>query len=166
MPLVPFMPQPLSKEPWLSWWREGAGVTVCGRALHPGAPTLLCSAVDIPLPSFVLQEICASSVPNAAPCSIANRCGSHALLISLAGSGRCLLPALRLSWKGWAACGNRRGYLSRCARHEAAGSGCVGPTLPLCWAGRHPERCGAGAAASQPGEWSWSWGPGPCWGAA
>lgn len=66
--------------------------------LRPRAPTLFCSAVNIPLPSFVLQEICASSVPNAAPHSIATRCGSHALLISLAGSGCCLLPARGLSF--------------------------------------------------------------------
>lgn len=47
----------------------------------------LCSATDIPLPSFVLQEICASSLPSSARGSIATRCGSHALLISLAALG-------------------------------------------------------------------------------
>lgn len=47
----------------------------------------LCSATDIPLPSFVLQEICASSLPSAAPGSIATRCGSHAFLISPAAPG-------------------------------------------------------------------------------
>lgn len=71
---------PLAKASGLSWRREGG-------------PRGLCSATDIPLPSFVLQEICASSLPSAAPRSIATRCGSHALLISPAGSGRCLLQA-------------------------------------------------------------------------
>lgn len=47
----------------------------------------LWSAVDIPLPSFVLQEICAYSLPSAAPGSIATRCGSHAFLISPAALG-------------------------------------------------------------------------------
>lgn len=47
----------------------------------------LCSATDIPLPSFVLQEICASSLPSAAPGSIATRCGSHAFHISPAAPG-------------------------------------------------------------------------------
>lgn len=56
----------------------------------------LCSTADIPLPSFVLQEICASSVPSTAPRSIATRCGSHALLISPAGSGRCIPQAAGL----------------------------------------------------------------------
>lgn len=46
-----------------------------------------CSAVDIPLPFFVLQEICASSLHSAAPGSIATRCGSHAFLISPAALG-------------------------------------------------------------------------------
>lgn len=47
----------------------------------------LCSATDIPLPSFVLQEICTSSLPSAPPGSIGTRCESHALLISPAALG-------------------------------------------------------------------------------
>lgn len=47
----------------------------------------LCSATDIPLPSFVLQEVCASSLPGAAAGSIATRCGSHAFFISPAALG-------------------------------------------------------------------------------
>lgn len=55
--------------------------------MEGGGSQGLCSAMDIPLPSFVLQEVCASSLPSTAPGSIATRCGSHAFLISLAALG-------------------------------------------------------------------------------
>jgi len=98
------------------------------------------SAADIPLPSFVPQEICASSLPSAAPCSIATRCGSPALLVSPAGSGaaRCGWAGSGLRAQGFWGTWSRR--LSCCVCRERAGLRRV--VLPSCWAGTRRDAGG------------------------